>query len=415
MRHTNNHLLVNFFHFEWTKLNKKFRIGFLIPFFFLLGCFTFLFVFYSTEVDSTDMAGSYFSQGDDLDPAYILGQADGEFDERDEMNLAAYTQILHGNDYPDSMTWPFFPVNSMGRITNTGVFEQNVLHFEHMLEHQIEPRYPLIVQASDWEFYQTDIFFPEEEFDELNYQWGLQLHYWTPHRSQYDKGMHTVWYSIRENFYFIPFFIIVVILSASAVSDKSFSKNHLSFLKLHSIRPIPYYFAKWLSHVFWIISLYASLLAGMLLTSLLYNGIGDYAYPLFHYAFVSPTLSPELTMMFLGDYVIQALVLMVMGTICVVTLMQWIGQFVRSELFNGLLGAGILLLPFILPTHNFNPLVFFRIHDVISGNVQFEWSYEYLQFNYGVYWFLGLTSLFFIGGLLNMYLNWNYRKAYLVA
>lgn len=418
MIRTNDQLLIKLFHFEWTKLNKNFRIGFFISLFFLLGFFIFLFVFYNTQVDSTDMAGSYFTQsadGFDLDPPYISGKSDGDFDEIDEANLSTYSQILQGDNFPSNLLDSFSPINERRSGILPASFDQNIVHLEHMIENEIEPRYPIIMQIPEWEFYYNSLLFPEENYEELNYQWGLQLHYWTPHRSHYDKGLHTIWYSLREQFYFVPLFIIVFFFSAYSASDRSFIRNHLSFLKLHAVRPLSYYAVKWLNNLFWICLLYGLLIAGILVTSLFYNGIGDYTYPLFGYVFTSQYLAPELVMQLLGDYLIESLTLLILGTICVVTLMQWIGQFVRSELLNGLLGIGIVSLTFVLPAHDFNPFVFFKIHEVVSGSILFERSFEYLQFTYGIYWFLGLTSLFFIGGLLSVHLNWNYRKAYLVA
>ncbi|WP_440895950.1 hypothetical protein ACS127_15635 [Amphibacillus sp. Q70] len=341
----------------------------------------------------------------------VLGRPDGEFDQEDKENLLTYIERLTDPEQSGFEAHAPGEEFSLNYETEKG----NLTHLNHLLEEEIEPRYPIFLQINEYELYRSDVINASLE------PWFLAMTEadarWTLHRSHYDKGNHVLWYALIENYEIGLIILIVFLLSAQTVMEKSLSSNHLSLLKMSGVTAVKLYLTKFI--LLCLVSMVMILLPimGVFGTSLFFNGVGSYRYPLFHFSYPADpnTLEThETSMMYLGTYLIQNAFLIFSCVMFILAITLLLGQFFRSEMVVTLIGFGLVGLSQILPLHHASPFAYFDTHRIINGSVIFQSLSHLHTFEYGILHLWGWIILLVVSGCILYHRNWKKRQTYFV-
>ena len=372
--------------FEIKKLQKKYYLFQLYFIVFLSGIILYLFVLNQTEPDTSILEDSAITN-----PHFsVYGDSDGAFDIQDEQNLLQYSAVLN-----DINTWGTESNSPAGQLYMESM-EKNQEAFDYLLQERIEPRYPLTIQITEYDFWSHESFH-EPTLTESNIQWDR----FTRHRSHYDKGWYVIWYALIENFHFIPLVIFVFLLSGTLTSEKTVKHDHLSFQTLEGKKRMTLFLEKFsLSIGLTVIGLML-VISGALSTSLFFNGLGSLNYPIFYHSFPSELLPIEISLIPLGQYLLQCFLMFIGLLFFIFSVTHTVGQFVKSEFLTSLIGIGLIVISQVLPPIPYSPFTYFNLHSIASGAVSLETNSSFYTYENGLATlFIWSVAIFSIGLIL---------------
>lgn len=254
----------------------------------------------------------------------------------------------------------------------------------YLRDNEIEPRQPLRVQQSQRDrdrAYQ----YSENLIGESKEQARLFADY---HESQFNKGWYTVWQLIIDQAYFIILALIILVFGGILAIERTKKRAHIHLLVTEGVKKHHLYimklFVSWLSGVLF----FLTSMGTFLLTSLFFLGTGTLKYPvMFHFFeeeshlfdmpdyFLHPHLNASnstfsLTSISLCRYLFQAFTLIVLIMLFILAICFIVSLMIRSELVVSIAGLAVIGLHFFLPTHINNPLSYFSVHQIVSGEIR---------------------------------------------
>lgn len=294
----------------------------------------------------------------------------------------------------------------------------------YLRDNEIEPRQPLRVQQSQRDrdrAYQ----YSENLIGESKEQARLFANH---HESQFNKGWYTVWQLIIDQAYFILLALIILVFGGILAIERTKKRAHIHLLVTEGVKKPYLYITKllvsWSSGVLF----FLTSMGTFLLTSLFFLGTGTLKYPvMFHFFeeeshvfdmpnyFLHPHLNTSnntfsLTSISLGRYLFQAFTIIVLIMLFILAICFIVSLIIRSELVVSIAGLAVIGLHFFLPTHINNPLSYFSVHQIVSGEIRLIYENNLMSFERAVA-VLGIWSIvFIIAGCLIYSINWQKMK-----
>lgn len=360
----------------------------MVPFFLFilsaLGIGTFISVFHFTQVVEENPL-SYFSVTNQVE-----GEMTGEYTDEDRENIEEYLTVLR---HPHDVVTEQIVIDR--RQISFEVTTKMEEHLEVLLQEEIEPRYPIFVQISDYVFWTV-----ENYTDENTIEQESEYYRWTPHRSHYGNGWQVLWFLIIEN---IPFIIVVVlslVFSSFLSSDYNKQRNHLNLFKVEGLNPMVLHILKFKAVVLHALLFLFTYVSSILITSLFFNGLGDLRYPLYSY-YTETEFSPiTLGTIRLGDYLLESSLLIFLCILFFFAFIQLAGPLIKNETLTNITGLVFVGLIYYMPAIPYTPFYFFQIDRVITGSSIFWTTTDFFTFGNGVGTLFVYSILFLTAGML---------------
>lgn len=252
--------------------------------------------------------------------------------------------------------------------------------FEFLLNHQIEPRLPLLMQLSaiDWQTMKEENEKTTREFQKRNEYLFSDI------SSHYDKAWYRLWHHIQRKDFLIVIAISLFIFGTLLVKEFSNHHCHLSFLLTESISKQRIFITKYLLSICSGLAFLTIPSIGLWILASYSSGSGNLNYPVLYHLYADDFQLPQsmgqfevhpfeggkvgLSSISLEIYLLQATILLVLILLFMMSICYLLSVFVRNELIVGILGIAVLFSHPIFPSISYLPMTYFDIDAVITGS-----------------------------------------------
>lgn len=414
---------------EWKKIWKKNYIVFFLILTIIFNAAFFIltyrqtnrsqeqYTWYTLSAEETGMDGS-IEEG--------LFES-GEYDERDERMIQDLQQTVidplrhQSLDMANSYIGiePHPPTGDEWHLNDNTVMT-NSAQLNYLRQNEIEPRQPLRFQLSRDD--RDRVYEIAENLIGQDREWATL--YADYHESRFDKGWYAIWQLFIENAHFILLAVLTLLFGGFLSIEETKKKKHIHMLLSEGTNKVSLYLTKLVVALTSGAVFFATSFASILVASLFFIGTGTLQYPvLFHFYqeeahlfslpeyFSHPyfTISGgdlSLTSISLGYYLFQAIVFTLLIFFFVLSVCFLVSVFIKNELVASLVGISLIGLHYLLPVTVHNPLSYFPVHEVVSGEIRLLHENNAMSFEQGVttllLWSVGLTVI----GVALYCINW---------
>lgn len=240
------------------------------------------------------------------------------------------------------------------KMISSIVKELTVQEYQLLLDRQIKPMYPLIAHI------------PETLIDFYTEQ-DWESYYYLNYKRKYDQGWLAFYQFFQQNGSFLIYGLVVLIFGSSMTLEKTNKQNHQGFLTQLNVTPTKLLFTKIVVSFFWLSIILLVSATTVLVTAYLFSDMGSLNYPILTYYFPSEYAPLAYSWTTLGEYLIKAVMLLLMSCLLIISFCFVIGKWVRSELVVWVIGFSFIGLAYLSPAEMWNPLYYLHTHAITSG------------------------------------------------
>lgn len=240
------------------------------------------------------------------------------------------------------------------KMISSIVKELTVQEYQLLLDRQIKPMYPLIAHI------------PETLIDFYTEQ-DWESYYYLNYKRKYDQGWLAFYQFFQQNGSFLIYGLVVLIFGSSMTLEKTNKQNHQGFLTQLNVTPTKLLFTKIVVSFFWLSIILLVSATTVLVTAYLFSDMGSLNYPILTYYFPSEYAPLAYSWTTLGEYLIKAVMLLLMSCLLIISFCFVIGKWVRSELVVWVIGFSFIGLAYLSPAQMWNPLYYLHTHAITSG------------------------------------------------
>lgn len=240
------------------------------------------------------------------------------------------------------------------KMISSIVKELTVQEYQLLLDRQIKPMYPLTAHIPE-----TLInFYTEQDWES---------YYYLNYKRKYDQGWLAFYQFFQQNGSFLIYGLVVFIFGSSMTLEKTSKQNHQGFLTQLNVTPTKLLFTKIVVSFFWLSVILLVSATTVLVTAYLFSDMGSLNYPILTYYFPSEYAPLAYSWTTLGEYLIKAVMLLLMSCLLIISFCFVIGKWVRSELIVWVIGFSFIGLAYLSPAQMWNPLYYLHTHAITSG------------------------------------------------